>query len=59
MLFRHLQGKQPRHIAKELGVTVTFINNALGALRIKGRQVLKLDSEEVKEKRQVVRQEVA
>ena len=59
VLFRHLQGKQPRHIAKELGVTVNFINNALGAMRIKGRQVLKLDSEEVKEKRQVVRQEVA
>ena len=59
VLFRHLQGKQPRHIAKELGVTVTFINNALGALRIKGRQVLKLDSEEVKEKRQGVRQELA
>ena len=59
MLFRHLQGKQPRHIAKELGVTVTFINNALGALRIKGRQVLKLDSEEVKERRRVVRQELA
>ena len=59
MLFRHLQGMLPRHIASELGVTQTFINNALGALRIKGRQVLELDSEEVKEKRQGVRQKLA
>ena len=56
VLFRHQQGMNPRHIASELGVTATFINNALGALRIKGKQVLALDSEEVKEKRQHVRQ---
>ena len=46
----------PRHIAEELGVTATFINNALGALRIKGKQVLELDSDEVKQKRRDVRQ---
>ena len=56
VLFRHQQGMHPRHIATELGVTATFINNALGALRSKGKQVLALDSEEVKEKRQHVRQ---
>ena len=40
-------------------MNVNVIYNGLGAMRVKGRQVLKLDSEEVKEKRQVVRQEVA
>jgi len=44
VLFRHLQGKPPRQIATELGVTATFINNALGAMRIKGKQVLELDN---------------
>ena len=44
VLFRHLQGKLPRHIAAELGVTATFVNNALGAMRIKGKQVLELDN---------------
>ena len=58
VLFRHLQGMHPRHIATELGVTATFINNALGAMRSKGKQVLALDSEEVKEKRQCVRQQL-
>ena len=37
VLFRHLQGMQSRHIAAELGVTSNFVNNALGALRIKGK----------------------
>jgi hypothetical protein len=32
VLFRHLQGMKPRHIAAELDVTANFINNALGAL---------------------------
>jgi len=44
VLFRHLKGKLPRHIAAELGVTATFVNNALGAMRIKGKQVLELDN---------------
>ena len=48
VLFRHLQGMQSRHIAAELGVTSNFVNNALGALRIKGKQLLELDSEDVK-----------
>lgn len=51
VLFRHLHGKKPKVIAKELGVTPNFINNSLVALRNKGRQVLGLDQEEVKEKR--------
>jgi hypothetical protein len=59
VLFRHLKGMKPRHIAAELDVTANFINNALGALRIKGKQLLALDSEEVKERRQGVREKLA
>ena len=49
----------PRHIAAELGVTTKFINNALGAMRIKGKQLLALDTEEAKRKRQAVKQKLA
>ena len=54
-----MQGMQPRHIAAELGVTTKFINNALGAMRIKGKQLLALDTEEAERKRQGVRQKLA
>ena len=55
MLFRHLAGVPPHEIAKELGVTSIFVNNALNVLRAKGRQVLGLDSEDVQHRRQAIR----
>jgi len=55
VLFRHLAGTPPRDIAKELGVSTTFVNNALNVLRAKGRQVLGLESEDMKQRRQLVK----
>lgn len=55
VLFRHLAGVPPRKIAKELKVNTVFVNNALNVLRAKGRQVLGLDDEDVKQKRKLLR----
>ncbi len=40
MLYRRLRGATPRAIAAELQVTKTFINNTLGVLNKKARDLL-------------------
>ena len=40
ILHRHLRGIPPKVIASQLKITPTFINNTLGVLRKKGKEVL-------------------
>ena len=43
MLHHHMQGVAPKVIAAKLQVTPTFINNTLGVVRKKGKELLAFD----------------